>query len=139
MWGTWGYWHSTTGEYVYSGGSTDRLTQWRLDADGRLVPQPVAQAPEAFDYPGAIPVVSSAGGAAGTGVVWTIDQTPGRATLRAFDAADIGQQIWSSATDPARDGLDSTSGFNHFDVPTIADGKVFVGGQDHLEVYGLSP
>jgi hypothetical protein len=162
MWGTWGYWRSPDAEFVYSGGADDRLTQWRLDPDGRLVPSPVAQAPSAFAYPGAIPVVSSNGSAAGTGIVWTIDQTAGTATggtttggtatggaatggtttagtatLRAFDAADIGHQLWSSAAAPGRDALDSTGGSNHFQVPTIAGGRVFVGGQNHLEIYGL--
>ena len=129
MWGTWGYWRSGSAEFVYSGGAQDRLTQWRLAPDGRLVPRPVAQAPLAFEYPGAIPVVSSNGSAAGTGVVWTVDQTGGATTLRAFDAADISHQLWSSVTDE----------LNRFQVPTVADGKVFVGGQRHLDVYGLSP
>jgi hypothetical protein len=34
MWGTWGYWRSGTGEFVYSSGSTDRLTQWRVARTG---------------------------------------------------------------------------------------------------------
>ncbi len=137
MWGTWAYWKAPDAEYVYSSGSTDRLTEWKLDGTGRLVPAPVAQAPIAFTYPGAIPVVSSNGSTAGTGLVWTVDQTGGPATLRAFDAADIAHQVWTSAGDPARDALDNTKGANHFEVPTVADGKVFVGGLDHVEVYGV--
>ncbi len=131
MWGTWGYWREASGEFVYSGGSSDRLTQWRVGADGRIDPAPVAQAPMPFEYPGAIPVVSSNGSAAGTGIVWTVDGTGGTATLRAFDAADISHQLWSHA-------LEGAGGLNHFDVPTIARGRVFVGGQDRLEVYGLA-
>ena len=65
------------------------------------------------------------------GVVWTVDQTAGTTALRAFDAADISRQLWSG-------GLDGND-LNHFQVPTVADGKVFVGGQHHLEIYGLSP
>lgn len=136
MWGTWGYWHADTGEFVYGSGASGKPTQWRLDADGTIAPTPVAQAPIAFSYPGAVPVVSSDGGAAGSGIVWTIDQTDG-ATLRAFDAADISDQLWSSAGNPGRDRLDDTNGFDHFDVPTVADGLVFVGDQSHLEIYGL--
>jgi hypothetical protein len=136
MWGTWGYWRSSTAEYVYGSGSNGRPTQWRLAANGTIVTPPVARAPESFTFPGAVPVVSSNGSAAGSGIVWTIDATKG-AVLRAFDAADIGHEIWNSAADPARDGLDDTNGFNHFDVPTIAGGRVFVGDQSHLEIYGL--
>jgi len=47
--------------------------------------------------------------------------------------------LWSSTGNAARDGLDGAGGINHFDVPTVADGKVFVGDQTHLEVYGLTP
>ena len=136
MWGTWGYWRSGTAEYVYGSGSTGRPTQWRLAADGTIVTPPVAQAPEAFTFPGAVPVVSSNGSAAGSGIVWTVDQTKG-AVLRAFDASDIAHEVWNSALDAGRDGLDDTSGFNHFDVPTVAGGRVYVGDQSHLEVYGL--
>ncbi len=133
MWGTWGYWRSATGEFIYGSGSGGKVTQWRLAADGRIVTPPLARAPESFTFPGAVPVVSSNGSVSGSGIVWTIDQTRG-AVLRAFDAADVGHEIWNSAADPARDALDD--GFDHFDVPTIADGRVFVGDRSHLEIYG---
>jgi hypothetical protein len=136
MWGTWGYWHSTSGEYVYGSGAAGKVTQWQLGPDGTLLTTPVAQVPEPLRYPGAIPVVSSNGSAAGTGIVWTVDQTKG-AALRAFDAANIGHELWNSQANPAKDGLDDTNGFNHFDVPTVADGLVFVGDQGHLQIYGL--
>jgi hypothetical protein len=60
-----------------------------------------------------------------------MDQTTGVATLRAFDAADISHQLWSGP-------LDALAGFNHFEVPTVAGGLVFAGGESHLQVYGLS-
>lgn len=136
MWGTWGYWSSQHGTYLYGSGAQGKPTQWQLDGNGTIDTTPVATAPESFTYPGAIPVTSSNGGAAGTGIVWTIDQTTG-AVLRAFDASNIGDEIFNSARDASRDGLDDTNGFNHFDVPTIADGLVFVGDQSHLEIFGL--
>ena len=136
MWGTWGYWASANGTYVYGSGSDGKPTEWQLTGNGTINPTPVATAPEPFTFPGAIPVTSSNGGAAGTGIVWTIDQTNG-AVLRAFNASDIGDEIFTSARDASRDGLDDTNGFNHFDVPTIADGLVFVGDQSHLEIFGL--
>jgi hypothetical protein len=134
MWGTWAYWRGPGGEFVYGSGSGSRLTQWRLGADGRLQPTPTAQAPEPFAFPGAIPVVSSDGSRPGTGIVWTVDGGAG-ATLRAFDASDIGRELWNSDRDKARDGLDDTGGFNHFVAATVAGGEVFVGDQGHLEIY----
>jgi len=137
MWGTWGYWSDGTNSYVYGSGSGGNLTQWKLAADGTIVAAPVAQVPLAYDYPGAIPVVSSDGGDAASAILWTVDQTDG-ATLRAYPAADISKQIWSSAQDPARDGLVAGE-FDHFTVPTIADGLVIVGDQGRLDVYGQLP
>ncbi len=130
MWGTWGYWRSGSGEFVYSGGTADRLTQWRIVPDGRLDPTPVARSATAYAYPGAVPVVSSNGSAPGTGIVWTVDQTGDHATLRAFDAADVSHELWTGAI---------PGGLNHFAVPTVAAGKVFVGGANRLEVFGLTP
>ncbi len=136
MWGTWGYWASANGTFIYGSGSQGRPTQWRLASNGTINTTPVATGPESFTFPGAIPVTSSNGGAAGTGIVWMIEATNG-AVLRAFDASDIGNEIFDSARDESRDGLDDTNGFNHFDVPTLADGLVFVGDQSHLEIFGL--
>lgn len=136
MWGTWGYWRSAGAEFVYGSGAEGRTTQWRLNPDGTIAAKPVARTPEALTFPGAIPVVSSDGPTPGTGLMWTVDQTHG-AVLRAYDASDIAHEIWTSAGDPARDGLDDTNGFDHFTVPTVADGLVFVGDQSHLEIYGL--
>ena len=133
MWGTWAYAASGNNEFVYAAGAQGALTQWRLAADGALVPTPVARAPLAFAYPGAIPVVTSDGSVPGSGIVWTVDQTHG-ATLRAFGADDVAHELWDSGRDPGRDALDPGE-FDHFTVPTTADGMVIVGDQGHLEVY----
>jgi hypothetical protein len=135
MWGTWGFWSSGTTDYVYGSGSGGRLTQWRLASGGTIDPAPVAQAPLAYAYPGAIPVTTGDQGRAGSGLVWTVDQTHG-AVLRAFAAADIAHQVWSSAGDPGRDALEPGQ-FDHFTVPTTADGLVMVGDQGRLEIYGM--
>jgi hypothetical protein len=137
MWGTWAYWSDGTDSYVYGGGAGGNLTQWKLAADGTIIPAPIAQVPLAYDYPGAIPVVSSNGSDPASAILWTVDQTNG-ATLRAYAATNIAKQIWSSAQHPARDGLDPGE-FDHFTVPTTADGLVIVGDQSSLDVYGQLP
>jgi hypothetical protein len=134
MWGTWGYFSDGTNAYVYAAGASGPLTEWRLAADGTLVPTPVAHAPLAFSYPGAIPVTTSDGTTPGSAIVWTVDQTHG-AVLRAFSASDVSRELWNTAADPGRDGLPPGE-FDHFTVPTTADGLVIVGDQGHLEVYG---
>ncbi len=144
MWGTWSFWtsaqasgSSASTDFVYGSGAQGRLTQWRLAADGTIVPKPIAQAPLPYSYPGAIPVVSSNGTTTGSGVVWTVDQTHG-AVLRAFDASNIAAPLWDSARNASRDGL-LPGEFDHFTIPTTARGLVLVGDQNHLEIYGALP
>ncbi len=101
-----------------------------------------------FAFPGATPSVSAT--AAGTnGIVWALDTsqycTPGSpgcgpAVLHAYDATNLATELWNSA---------STAGNAvKFAVPTVANGKVYVGtrgtdqasgGTGELDVYGLLP
>jgi len=136
MWGTFGYWAQGADRYVYAGGAAGTLTQWRLRPDGTIAPSPVAEA----RYSGAIPVTSGDAGRPGSGIVWVID--PSRtdhqdgAVLRAFAAADVRVQLWSSDQRPARDGM-LAGDYDHFTAPVTADGLVIVADQDRLDIYGM--
>jgi len=75
---------------------------------------------------------------AGTGIVWALtgdNQTTQAATLRAFDASNVANQLWSSDLNPTRD----TPGYFGKNVlPLVANGKVYVGTfSNQLVVYGL--
>jgi hypothetical protein len=109
-----------------------------------------------FGFPGATPSVSASGTT--NGIVWEIDssqyctaQAPvggcKPATLYAFDAANLLNQLWNSNQIAA-----DAAGFAvKFTVPTVANGKVYIGtrGNDtgagtssvrgELDVYGLKP
>ncbi len=132
VWGSPSYWSGDAGEFVYTAGVAGHLKAWRL-AGGRVVTPAASEAPESLDYPGGVPVVSSNGGAAGSGVVWLLDQAHGPA-LRAFDATALARELYSSQTNPRRDGLGS---YVKFSVPTVAAGRVFAGTASALVVYGL--
>ena len=87
------------------------------------------------------PTVSANGSDAGTGIVWaaTTKSTksgglaPG--TLRAFLASNIGQELYNSDINAARDALGD---FTKFAPPVVANGKVYVPTQSKaVVVYGL--
>ena len=113
---------------VYFGGSFDHLKAFAI-ANGRLSTAPTSTSRETFAFPGCVPTVSSSGNA--NGIVWVLDPS---ATLRAYDAADLGRELYNSDQNSARDGLGS---YVKFSVPTVANGKVFAGTQGALVVYGL--
>jgi hypothetical protein len=88
-----------------------------------------------FGVRGATPVVSSDGST--NGVVWAIEANTGAAVLHAFDALDITRELYSSAIAPV--SRDAAGNNVRFAVPLVVDGKVFVGGDGQLTLYGLLP
>ncbi len=66
------------------------------------------------------------------GLVWLIDR--GSSTLKAYDANNLANQVWTSAN--AANGRDSLGSAVKFSVPTIADGHVFCGTAATLVSYG---
>ena len=130
MWSSPSYWNSPSGQFVYFGGSNDHLKAYSLN-NGRLSSSPTSQTIESFTYPGGDPSLSSNGTMPGTGILWTIDRT---ATLHAYDATNLGTELYNSNQNASRDSLGS---YVKFSVPTVANGEVFVGTQNTLTIYGL--
>ncbi len=118
----------------------DVLKQYML-ANGVLSSLPARQASDMFGIPGASPVVSSNG--ATNGIVWALDTTnngtnssatSAPAILFAYDATNL-NKLYSSPTS----GAGAAGNAVKFTVPTVANGKVYVGTQDELSVFGLLP
>jgi hypothetical protein len=131
LWSTPAYWNNN----VYFWGSTDTLKMFPL-TNGVLATQASAQSSVTSGFPGATPVVSSNG--TSNGIVWAIrtDQynSNGAAVLYAFNPANVAQEYYNSAQNSTRD---SAGGAIKFQVPVVINGKVYVGANGEVDVYGL--
>ena len=98
--------------------------------------------PQSFGGKGATPSVSASSSSA-NGIVWALDSgaygTPccanGPAVLHAYDAANVGTELWNSSQGTGNAAGNAVK----FTVPTVANGKVYVGTRGELSVYGLLP
>ena len=88
---------------------------------------------------GAAPAVSSNGSE--NGIVWVLATklwnesfTDKPAVLHAYEAANLAHELYNSEQRSERDRAGMTV---RFAVPTVADGRVFVGTRGRLDVYGL--
>ncbi len=146
MFGTTAYWQGPNESYVYVEGTNGTIRAYTLN-NGLLSSTITSQSAESFDYPGGNVAISSKGSAAGSGILWVIAppascqstdhcNPAGVSTLRAYDASDLSNELYSSSLDPSRD----TSGnYVKFTTPTIANGEVFIGTEASVDVYGLLP
>ncbi|MGB6962850.1 MAG: fibronectin type III domain-containing protein [Candidatus Acidiferrum sp.] len=108
---------------------------------------PGSQSSHSFGFPGTTPAVSSGNNASGTGIVWALDTNSttaanasgaaGPAVLFAYDATNIGTLLFSS--DTASGSANAAGNAVKFCVPTVANGKVYVGTKTEITVFGLLP
>ena len=115
---------------LYFSPSEDKLKAFSVSG-AHIETPPVSQSSQAFDYPGAVPTVSANGSS--NGIVWVVEGGFG-GTLHAFDAANLANELYNSQMNTSRDALGS---FVKFSVPTIANGRVYVGTGNALVVFGL--
>jgi hypothetical protein len=127
------YWNNS----VYVGPGREHLMSLPM-TQGTLSPLPPAsQSQETLGPLGATPVVSANG--TSNAVLWLIDTSGamaapnGPAVLRAYDPSDLSNELYDSGMDPH----DQAGLAVKFTVPTVANGKVYVGTQGELDVYGL--
>ncbi|MGH9507185.1 MAG: hypothetical protein ACRD13_09705 [Terriglobales bacterium] len=117
--------------------TVNQLIQAYTLRDGRLVAPP-RQGQLRFPWPGATPVISSDNGRnAVLWIAWADGRHPsGPAVLYALAPGNLDQVLYSSAQHPARDDAGPAV---KFAVPTVAAGRVYLGTQDALDIYGLLP
>src|ERR1017187_7060060 len=146
-WSNPAYWQGPAAEYVYYSGMTaetgggDYLKQYTI-SNGLVSTTPVEQSPNLFPV-GSTPSLSANG--TSNGILWTIERKdilsalPGThpAILYAFNATNVSQLLYNSAQN--KQLRDQGGCGNKFQTPTIANGKVYVGTQNELDVFGILP
>ncbi len=132
-----------------------RVTAYSFIANTNLFDtNPVSTSATAFGYPGTTPSVSATG--TSNGIIWALDNSQyctggssgcGPAVLHAYSAASLSTELWNS-------GMVTSDGAGNavkFTVPTVANGRVYVGTRGNniggsggststageLDVYGL--
>jgi hypothetical protein len=126
------YWNGN----IYTTGQNFPLSQFQI-ANGVIATPQFAKSSNTFPPRGGTPAVSANG--ATNGVVWILDLTAwtsnGPAVLYAYDATNVSTPLFNT---PAT-GSGALAPAVKFSVPTVANSKVYVGGQFALTVYGLLP
>jgi hypothetical protein len=108
--------------------------------NGQLSATPVSQSAAIYHLTRSTVSVSANGNS--NGIVWAVHNDAyyashqGAAALHAYDARNLAHELYSSNERFTRDNPGPASKFT---VPTIANGKVFVGTANQLSVYGLLP
>jgi hypothetical protein len=115
---------------VYYGAVSDSLKAFSI-VNAKLVTPAGSKSPSGFAYPGTTPSIS-ANGTSG-GIVWAVENQNGNGVLHAYDATNLGNELYNSAQ--AADGRDNFSD-NKFITPMIANGKVYVGTPTGVAVFG---
>jgi hypothetical protein len=118
---------------VYMAAAGDKLKAYTL-GHGQLVLS--GESTNSFPWPGATPVVSANG--ASNRIVWALETngSGAPAVLHAYSAADVIIELYNSSENAARDNPGPAIKFS---VPTVANGRVYVGSQYQVSVFGLLP
>ena len=126
------YWNG----FIYTTGQNFPLSQFRISNGSMATPQSAVSSNQ-FPPRGATPSVSANGNT--NGIVWVLDlsgwSSNANAILYAYDASDVSNMLFSSPST----GADAAGPAVKFTVPTIANGKVYIGGQSRFTVFGLLP
>jgi hypothetical protein len=132
LYGVPAYWNGN----IYTTGQNFPLSQFTI-ANGTIATPQFAVSANMFPPRGAIPAVSASGTT--NGIVWVLDLTAwpssGNAILDAYDATNVSNLLFSSPSTGTRAAGPAVK----FTIPTVANGKVYVGGQSVFTVFGLLP
>jgi hypothetical protein len=132
IWGGPAYFNNT----IYFGPIYSSIVSFGI-ANGRFTQTtPTGYTSTYFQYPGTVPAVSANG--ITNGIVWAI-QTDGfssgqPAILHAYAATNVANELYNTTLTQGRDVLGPAV---KFAVPTVVNGKVYVGAGGSVGVFGL--
>jgi len=118
---------------LYYGPQGGRLRSFEF-VNGAFGATPSSQSAASFPYPGATPSISANG--TSNGIVWAAENSAS-AVLHAYDADNLATELYNSAQAPNQ--RDAFGAGNKFIVPTIVNGKVYVGTTNGVGVFGQLP
>lgn len=93
---------------------------------------PASSTSESYAYPGASPSISASGSK--DAILWAVENNT-NAVLHAYAAGNLAIELYNSNQAPS--GRDNFGAGNKFMVPTIANGKVYVGTPNGVAAFGL--
>jgi hypothetical protein len=126
VWATPAYFNNT----IYYGSAGSPLRAFTI-TNAMLSASPAAQTANSFMFPGGIPSISANG--TSNGIVWAVELA-GSSVLHAYDPTNLNELYNSNQASGYRDQFGRGT---HFNVPTIANGKVFVATTNGVAVFGL--
>jgi hypothetical protein len=118
---------------LYYAADGDTLKAFPL-TNAKLATAPSSQSAVTFSHPGPTPSISA--NVAQDGIVWALESglaNPG--VLHAYDPSNLAHEFYNSTQ--AANGRDSFGNGNKFITPMIVNGKVYVGTQNGVAVFGL--
>ena len=131
IWGMPAFFNNT----MYIWGKNDVLKTFPMSS-GKFPTSASSTGPTTIGFPSPTPVISSNSGA--SPILWSLEtdnfSSGTNAVLRATDATNIGNTLYDSSAKSS----DNVGGAVKFNVPTVANGKVYVGATNQLSIYGLT-
>ena len=121
---------------IYYQGTGDVMKAFTI-TNGVITATPASESTTSFSAYGGTPTLSAYG--TNNGIAWTLQSdafaSSGPAILHAYNATNLAQELYNSSQNLARD---NPGGAIKMTTPTVANGKVYVGAQYALSVFGFA-